>query len=171
MELPNEAYLLNLSLVAMGFASVSALMMLLRQMTGGQITRFDVHLIVTYISVSFAITGGAVAPPLMAHTGLSPAVAWGISGIVAALLTFWHLVTMIRRRLAVAGAAVPPILIIDWAIFGLGGLLLLANGVIGNSGLHALALTVMLGVAMFAFIRRVGSALGGVVEGFDPRRG
>ena len=40
MDMPGETYLFNLSLLAVTFAAVSALVMLLRQVMGGRFTQF-----------------------------------------------------------------------------------------------------------------------------------
>jgi hypothetical protein len=47
VELTGETYLFNLSLLALTFAAVSALVMLLRQTMGGRLSYFDVYLIAT----------------------------------------------------------------------------------------------------------------------------
>ena len=47
MELPGEVYLFNLSLIAVTFAVVSALVMIMRQTMGGSLSNFDVYLITT----------------------------------------------------------------------------------------------------------------------------
>ena len=43
MDVPGEAYLFNLSLLAITFAAVSVLVMLMRQTMGGRLSNFDVH--------------------------------------------------------------------------------------------------------------------------------
>jgi hypothetical protein len=55
MELPGETYLFNLSLIAVTFTAVSALVMLLRQTMGGKLSNFDVYLITSLISFGFAV--------------------------------------------------------------------------------------------------------------------
>jgi hypothetical protein len=55
MELPGETYLFNLSLIAVTFTAVSALVMLMRQTMGGKLSNFDVYLITSYISFGFAV--------------------------------------------------------------------------------------------------------------------
>lgn len=81
MELPGEVYLFNLSLIAISFAVVSALVMIMRQSMGGKMSLFDVYLISTYISWGFTQSLVALLPPLVAlfepapeSCGLSPAV-------------------------------------------------------------------------------------------------
>jgi hypothetical protein len=54
-ELPGAIYLFNLSLLAVTFAVVSALVMLVRQTMGGRLTNFDVYLITSYVSFGFVI--------------------------------------------------------------------------------------------------------------------
>ncbi len=62
MELPGEAYLFTLSLVAATFAVVSALVMIMRQSMGGKMSVFDVYLITAYISWGFMQSIVALLP-------------------------------------------------------------------------------------------------------------
>ena len=45
MEEPGSIYLFNLSLIAMTFTAVTALVMFLRQTMGGKLSNFDIYLI------------------------------------------------------------------------------------------------------------------------------
>ena len=70
MELHGEAYLFNLSLLAITFAAVSVLVMLVRQTMGGRLSNFDIHLITSYIARGFVIAVAAILPSLVADFGL-----------------------------------------------------------------------------------------------------
>ena len=60
MDLPGEAYLFNLSLLAITIAVVSALVMLVRQTMGGKLSNFDIYLTSSFISSGFVIALDAV---------------------------------------------------------------------------------------------------------------
>ena len=55
IELPGAAYLYNLSLLAATVAVVSALVMVVRETMGGKLSKFDVYLLTTYISLGFHV--------------------------------------------------------------------------------------------------------------------
>jgi hypothetical protein len=175
MDLPGEAYLFNLSLLAITFAAVSALVMLLRQTMGGKLSNFDLHLITSYISGGFALTLGAVMPPLVSLGAPAPAVLWGVSSALAALFLASFLVSMIRRRRKASGAAAPPMVVLDWTSHGIAIVLLAANAVVpALQGVivFAVALTLSLGFVMFGFVRRIASLLGDRPgDDWNPRRG
>ncbi len=66
MELPSTPFLFNLSLLAIAFAAVSALVMLIRQTMGGKLSNFDVYLITSFVSFGFVIAIDAILPALLA---------------------------------------------------------------------------------------------------------
>ena len=65
IDTPDEAYLFNLSLMALTFAAVSVLVMLMRQTMGGKLSNFDIHLVTSYVSRGFAIAVAAILPSLV----------------------------------------------------------------------------------------------------------
>ena len=86
MDLPGEAYLFNLSLVAMTFAAVSVLVMLMRQTMGGALSNYDVHLVTNYVSQAFVVAVGAILPSMLADFGLPAPAIWIIASGLAAIL-------------------------------------------------------------------------------------
>jgi hypothetical protein len=66
MEVPGETYLFNLSLIAVTFTAVTALVMLFRQTMGGKLSNFDIYLITSFISFGFAIAISAILLPWVA---------------------------------------------------------------------------------------------------------
>ena len=89
MDLPGEAYLFNLSLVAMTFAAVSVLVMLMRQTMGGALSNYDVHLVTNYVSQAFVVAVGAILPSMLADFGL-PAPRSGSSPAVSPRFFLQH---------------------------------------------------------------------------------
>jgi cytochrome c oxidase subunit IV len=86
MELPGSTYLFNLSLLAITFAAVSVLVMLVRQTMGGKLSKIDVHLVTTFVSLGFVQAISAVLPPAADLFGLSDRVLWAVASGPAALL-------------------------------------------------------------------------------------
>jgi hypothetical protein len=84
MEMPGSTYLFNLSIVAMSFAAVSVLVMLVRQMMGGKLSNFDVHATASYVGSGFMLTIIALLPSLIAPFGFATALMWTISSGLAA---------------------------------------------------------------------------------------
>src|SRR5690348_3702520 len=98
MELPGETYLFNLSLLALTFTAVSALVMLLRQTMGGKLSNFDIYLIVTYISLGFSIAVGCLLPPLVALFEPAAPVLWLVASVGAAILLGSVVLNALRWR-------------------------------------------------------------------------
>jgi hypothetical protein len=175
MELPGATFLYNFSLIAVTFAAVSAIVMLLRQTMGGKLSNFDIHLITAYVSGGFALTLGAVMPPLFWLGGFGPGFCWGVSSGLAAFLVAAYLASIIRRRRKASGPRIPRMVLIDWLLQGAAIVMLLVNttfpplqGVFLFSG----ALTLSLAVLMWSFVRRIATLLGDKPGAdWDPRRG
>ena len=175
MEPSGSTYLFNLSLLAITFAAVSVLVILVRQTIGGKMSEIDVHLITTFVSLGFVQAIIAVLPPVVELLGLSGRILWaGASGPAALLLAavFAHIMWE-RRKFAKKGLA--PLVILAFAGQWLAVLILAANAVIPamqGVGPHAAAVTLSLGTAMWAFVRRIAS-LGGdrLHSDWDLKRG
>ena len=60
MELHGEVYLFNLSLMAITFSAVSALITLLRQAVAGKLSNLDVFLVNAYVSHGFVVAISSV---------------------------------------------------------------------------------------------------------------
>jgi hypothetical protein len=99
IDVPAEAYLFNLSLMALTFAAVSVLVMLIRQTMGGKLSNFDIHLITSYVSRGFAIAVAAVLPSLIAGFALPEKLFWPVtSGFAALIFSVVMAVTQRQRR-------------------------------------------------------------------------
>ena len=85
IELPGAAYLYNLSLLAATVAVVSALVMVVRETMGGKLSKFDVYLLTTYISLGFVIAISAIVPPLVALFDPAPWALWLVASGLSAL--------------------------------------------------------------------------------------
>jgi hypothetical protein len=175
MELPGETYLFNLSLIAVTFAVVSALVMMMRQTMGGKLSNFDIYLTSTYISFGFALAVAAILPPLVSFFELLPPGLWAVSSVLAAVLVAGTLTTAIHRRRLASSDPLSPGVMASFAIHVLGVILLLVNAaVVPWQGIHlfAVAVTLSIGSVMWAFVRRIASVLGEKPsEDWDPKRG
>ena len=174
-ELPGAIYLFNLSLLAISFAIVSTLVMLVRQTLGGKLSNFDVYLITSYVSFGFVIAFNAILPPLVSLFDSAPAVLWGVASGLAAILQCGVLVNTVRRRMKASKERPSWAVIASFSTHAIIVFALVVNasvpGVRGP-GLFALALTVSLAIMMWTFVRRI-SSLFGVEPGddWDPKRG
>ncbi len=96
-----SGYLYTIATVGMTFAGLSVLTMILRQMLGGQMTKWDSFVTRTWVELGFMTTFGAILPPLSLVFEAPAPIAWRIpSGVMAVLLGSWAL-TFPRRRQAV----------------------------------------------------------------------
>ena len=163
MEISGAGYLFNLSVVAMTFAAVSALVMLIRQSMGGRVTDFDVYLIVAFVSMGCVLAFDAMLPSLVAAFEATPEASWAIASILAAIALAGWVVVVFRVRRRASPAPIPGWVMFIFAGHGFDALLLAANGVVPsfrNAKLFLLALTLSLAVFFFSIVRRIGSLLG-----------
>src|SRR3974390_890996 len=96
-----SGYLYTIATVGMTFAGLSVLTMILRQMLGGQMTKWDSFVTRTWVQLGFMTTVGWVLPPLLMLFEAPEAIVWRISsGVMAVILGCWAL-TFPHRRHAV----------------------------------------------------------------------
>ena len=175
MELPGETFLFNLSLAAITFSAVSALVTLLRQAMGGKLSNFDVFLLAAYMSDGFALMISSVLPPLIAQSGLPLPWIWSIASFLAAAILGAQLANIMRLRRVATKVPMPSTtkasLTIHWFVV----FLLLANAsvpAIRGIFVFEASLTVYLATAMWVFVRRVASLQSDrSSDDWDPKRG
>jgi hypothetical protein len=174
MNLPGEAYLLNLAMLAMTFAAVSVFVMLMRQTMGGKLSNYDIHLVTTYVSQGFIVVVCAILPSLVADFALPPTAVWVIASGFAAVLLAASRVYIQRRRSKAAKIAPPPFLVFVYTFQWMLVLLLMANAAVPDLrgvGPFKVALSLSLAVVMLGFVRRIASLLGDEPsDNWDPRR-
>ena len=155
-----SGYLYTIAAAGMSFAGLSVLTMILRQIIGGQLTKFDSFVARSWIQLGFMITFGSILPPLLALFEVSTLMVWRISsGLMAIILGCWAL-TFPRRRLATNPTRLPIPVIIFVAAMALVALALAANAITVPverlPGVYAAAVTaILIGAAMlflFAFV-------------------
>ncbi len=123
-------YLYTLATVGMTFAGLSVLTMILRQMLGGRVTKFDSFVTRTWIQLGFMTTFGSILPPLLTLFGAPAPIAWRISSsVMAVILGSWAL-TFPRRRHAVNATRLPLQVVIFLLAMDIAALALVANAVV-----------------------------------------
>ncbi len=161
-------YLYTLATVGMTFAGLSVLTMILRQMLGGRITKWDSWVTRTWIELGFMTTLGSILPPLLVLFAAPAPIAWRISsGVMAVILGSWAL-TFPRRRRTVNPTRLPWQVVIFSLAMNIAGLALAANAIVvpGEllAGVYAAAVTAILTGAgllfLFAFVHWYDATIG-----------
>ena len=174
MDLPGEAYLFNLSMLAMTFAAVSVFVMLIRQTMGGKLSNYDIHLVTTYVAQGFVLAVCAILPSIVADFLRSPTALWATASGLAAVLLGSSRVYIQKQRSKSGSGALPPFLLFVYTLNWILVLLLVANAAVPalqGVGPFKAALSLSLAVAMLGFVRRIASLLGDKPsDSWDPRR-
>lgn len=161
-------YLYTIATVGMTFAGLSVLTMILRQMLGGRITKWDSWVTRTWIQLGFMTTFGSILPPLLILFAAPAPIAWRISsGVMAVILGSWAL-TFPRRRQAVNPTRLPLQVVIYAVAMDIAALALAANAIVvpGEvlAGVYAAAVTAILTGAgllfLFAFVHWYDATIG-----------
>ena len=175
MELPGSGYLLNLSLVAITFAAISVLVMLVRQTMGGRLSNIDIHLVATYVSVGFTQAIAAMLPPAASLVGLSGRGLWVVASGLAATCIVVVFANILWERSRITKRPMASLINVSYVLQGLVVLLLVANAAvpaIQGMGLYVVAMTFSVAVVMWSFVKRLVSLLGEKPnEDWDLKRG
>ena len=92
MEAPGATYLYTLATLAMTFAGFCAIVIVLRQTMGRELSGFHVLLTRLYIEAGLATTAFCMLPPLLAWSGVPLPAVWRASSatiVMAMLLYGW----------------------------------------------------------------------------------
>jgi hypothetical protein len=163
-----SGYLYTLATVGMTFTGLSVLTMILRQMLGGRITKWDSWVTRTWVELGFMTTFGAILPPLLMLFEAPAPIALRISsGIIAALLGSWAL-TFPRRRQSVNPTRMPLQVVMYALAMDTAALALAANAIVvpGEllAGVYSAAVTAILVGAgllfLFAFVHWYDATIG-----------
>lgn len=141
-------YLYTIATVGMTFAGLSVLTMILRQILGGRMTKFDSFVSRTWVHLGFMATFGSILPPLLMLFGASTPNTWRISsGVLAVILGSWTL-TFPRRRHAVNPTRLPLQVVLFLIAMGTAALALAASAIVVPgallAGVYAAAVTAIL---------------------------
>jgi hypothetical protein len=156
-----SGYLYTIAAVGMSFAALSVLTMVVRQILGGQMTKFDTFVARTWVQLGFMVTFGSILPPLLGLFEVSTPVVWRISSGLMAFILGWWALTFPRRRQATNPTRLPMQVIFFSAAMDFVALALAANAVAlpveRLTGVYAASVTAILICAamlfLFAFAR------------------
>ena len=102
MELPGSAYLYTLATLSMTFVGFCAIVIVLRQAIGKEMSGWHVVLMRLYIETGLWAAAFSMLPPLLALCGLPPPMIWRASSTLIAVVMMAYGVTYPRRRRRVA---------------------------------------------------------------------
>jgi hypothetical protein len=163
MAVSASTYLFALATVSVTFVGFSALVIILRQTIGGEMSRLDVLVTRIFIQLGFIVAAGAMLPPLLMLFALPPSLTWRISSIAAAAPSFLFAVTYPSRRHAASGVPTPLVIWIDVLILLAAALILAWNaagvGIEPSAGPFAAALTAILFLSGWAYLQALNILL------------
>ena len=163
MAISASTYLFALATISVTFVGFSALVIILRQTIGGEMSRLDVLVTRIFIQLGFIVAAGAMLPPLLMLFSLPPSLTWRVSSITAAVPSFLFAVTYPGRRHAASGVRTPIVIWIDVLILLVAALVLAWNAVgVGfepSAGPFAAALTAILFLSGWAYLQALNILL------------
>lgn len=107
MGLPNEAFLLTFSGLAVTFSAVSALVTMLRQTMGGKLSSFDIYLVDAFSAHSFVLAIAAILPSLVSQYSESASIIWPVSSVLAGSAMAFTTIHMMLLRRKIASGTMP----------------------------------------------------------------
>jgi hypothetical protein len=108
MELPGANFFYAMATVAMTFSGFTAIVVTLRQSTGGRLSPLHILFTRFFIECGLIVTLLAITPPLLALSGITDANVWrGTSVVVLAIALPYGYYYPKRRRRAAPSEAVP----------------------------------------------------------------
>jgi hypothetical protein len=156
-------YLYTLATLAVTFVGFSALVLILRQTLGGQMSRLDVLITRIFIQLGFLVAAGAMLPPLLMLFALPAGQVWRIASAAVALPSLLFACTYPSRRRTASGASTPLVIWVDVVVILALSVLLLLNAaaLLGGEGPGAFAgaLTGILFVAGWAYLQALKTLL------------
>jgi hypothetical protein len=108
MELPGSAYLYTLATLAMTFAGFCAIVIVLRQTTGKDISGFHVVLTRLYLESGLFSAAFCMLPPLLGLCGLTEPTVWRVSSAIIVMVLLCFGATYPMRRAAIMAGPLPP---------------------------------------------------------------
>jgi len=168
MELPGTSYLYTLATLSITYGGFAALIVVFRQIIGGGVSKYDVHIIRTVLLRSFIVTCSALLPPALVLFDLSHSNIWRISSIVAAVLVGWFALTVRIRRRAIADVPMSTSLLITTGLGAVTAIALLMNalGIFGKpaAGPFVIGVTAFLILSFYAYLAQLELLLRGHIK-------
>jgi hypothetical protein len=107
VELPGSTYLFTLAALSTTFAGFCAIVIVLRQTAGQELSGWHLVLTRLYIEAGFWAAAFCMLPPLLALCGLQQATVWRASSAVIALVMIGYGMTYPKRRRAIVKEPLP----------------------------------------------------------------
>jgi hypothetical protein len=107
MELQGSAYLFTLATLAMTFAGFCAIVIVLRQTIGKDVSGFHMVLTRLYLESGLFSVAFCMLPPLLALCGLSESMVWRVSSAIIVVVFFCFGATYPIRRAAIMAGPLP----------------------------------------------------------------
>ena len=143
------------------FCRVSALVIVLRQTLGGDLSRLDLLLTKIFVQLGFLVAGAALMPPLLALLQCPEPLVWRISSAIAAIAAALFALSYPKRRRAASGDSTPWIVWVDVGALLIAAALLTANavalGIASGPGPYAVAITIVLYVSFLAYLQALST--------------
>jgi hypothetical protein len=164
MELPGSTYLYTLATLAMTFAGFCAIVIVLRQTTGRDISGFHVVLMRLYLESGLWAAAFCMLPPLLVVAGVTADVTCRVSSVIVAVVMITYGATYVTRRRAMIADPLPAV---RWVPIVIVSLLVVA-GLIANAagfpyppatGPIAIAASWTLGCGVMVFLLALKSFL------------
>lgn len=134
MEFPGASLLYTLATLMVTFAGFSALLLMIRQAAGAQLSPLDRFLTRTVVGNLFVLTAGALLPPLLQLYGLADVWVWRASAILFGIPYLAILLTFPHRRVAATGHRPPPFVQATFIWLGSASLVAMIVYVLANLG-------------------------------------
>jgi hypothetical protein len=169
MDLAGSNYLYTLATVSVTFVGFSALVIVLRQTFGGELSKLDILIARIFIQLGFMVAASAMLPPLLALFLLPQPLIWRCCSLCTAIPSFLFAVTYPARRRAASGVPTPLAIWIDVVLLVCAALVLMCNslaiGVTPAPGPFAGALTGILFISGWAYLQALNTLLGQHLNG------
>ena len=156
-----SGYLYTLATLSITFVGFSALVIVLRQTLGGDLSRLDLLLTKIFVQLGFLVAGAALLPPLLALLQCTEPLVWRISSAIAAIAAALFALSYPTRRRAASGDSTPWIVWVDVGALLIAAALLTANavalGIASGPGPYAVAITIVLYVSFLAYLQALST--------------
>lgn len=163
MEISASTYLLALATISVTFVGFSAMVIILRQTIGGEMSRLDVLVTRIFIQLGFIVAAGALLPPLLMLFSIPSRLIWQVSSIAAAVPSLLFALTYPSRRRAASRRPTPIVIWIDVLILLAAALILAWNGsgvgIEPGASPFAAALTAILFLSGWAYLQALNILL------------
>ena len=174
MELPGATYLYTLATLSVTFVGFSALVILVRQAFGGELSKLEILITRIFIQLGFLVTAGSMLPPLLALFGWPESRIWRVASLVTSIPVFIFAVTYPSRRRRASGVATPIAIWADVIVLTAITIMLFFSafgiGVRAGAGPYAGSLTFVLCIAGYAFLQALNLLLRDHLERASERR-